>query len=230
MQLDWRGVSRVQQMAQLEELAAAERRKGFDLAEPPLLRLYVIQTADNKHIILVNHHHILFDGWSNIVVHMEVRALYDACRRQEAARLPAPTPFREYVSWLRQQDESEARSYWQTYLNGFIEATPIPVGHALSQGVYGAVTAYAEEKVTLPPDVWDSLQALLAQENITYNNFMQAVWGIVLNRYSGEDDVVFGTQQLSAGRGGLCPNPLLGRVCGGVWAGRTRPSHRTAPV
>lgn len=192
-QLDWRSVSEAQQMGQLQALMAAERQKGFDLSEPPLLRLYLIQTAENRHLVLVNHHHILFDGWSNVVVHMEVRALYDAYRRGETAELPTPTPFREYIAWLRRQEESEAQAYWQTYLAGFVEATPIPVGNALSQGVYGAVTAYAEEKVTLPPDVWKSLQALLARESITYNNFMQAVWGILLNRYSGENDLVFGT-------------------------------------
>lgn len=47
--------------------------------------------------------------------------------------------------------------------------------------------------MTLPADVWAGVQALLARENITYNNFMHAVWGILLNRYSGENDVVFGT-------------------------------------
>ncbi len=192
-QLDWRDVSEAQQMAQLQALMAAERQRGFDLSEPPLLRLYVIQTAVNRHIVLVNHHHILFDGWSNVVVHMEIRALYDAFRRGATADLPAPTPFREYIAWLRRQDESQAKAYWQSYLGGFVEATPIPVGSGLSQSVYGAVTAYAEEKVTLPADVWAGVQALLARENITYNNFMHAVWGILLNRYSGENDLVFGT-------------------------------------
>ena len=192
-QLDWRGLDETQQMARLDELMAAEQLQGFDLSEPPLLRLYIIQVAETRHFILVNHHHILFDGWSNLVIHLEVRAFYDAYRRGETAVLPDPTPYHEYISWLRQQDESNAQAYWQTYIADFVEATPIPVSDQLSQGVYGANVGYAEERLTLPTDVWSSLQSLLAQENITYNNFMQAVWGILLNRYSGEDDVLFGT-------------------------------------
>lgn len=192
-QLDWRGLDEARQMAQLQQLMADERQQGFDLSNPPLLRLYFIQVAENRHFILVNHHHILFDGWSNVVVYMEVWAYYNAFLRGETAVLPTPTPYREYITWLRQQDDSDAQAFWQTYLADFVEATPIPLGDRLSQAVYSANEDYAEQSLTLPPDVWAALQSLLTKESITYNNFMQAIWGILLNRYSGEDDVLFGT-------------------------------------
>lgn len=192
-QLDWRGMDDAHQLAQLQELMTVERQQGFNLSNPPLLRLYLMQLDESRYYVLVNHHHILFDGWSNMVVHWESRMLYDAYRRGETAVLPEPTPFREYISWLRHQDESEAQTYWSTYLEDFVEATPIPVGTQLSQGVYGANTDYAEQSISLPADIWRQLQLFLARESITYNNFMQAIWGILLNRYSGEDDVLFGT-------------------------------------
>lgn len=192
-QLDWRGLDDTQQMTQLEDLMAAERQQGFALSVPPLFRLYLMQLDENRHFFLINFHHILYDGWSNIVVHWESNILYDAYRRGETAVLPDSTPFREYISWLKQQEDTTAQTYWKEYLAGFIEATPIPIGETWTQGVYGAIAEYAEQRISLPTDVGQQLQLLLAQENITYNNFMQAIWGILLNRYSGEDDILFGT-------------------------------------
>ncbi len=191
--LDWRGQTEAQQMAQLQELMATEQHKGFDLAQPPLLRLYVIQVDETRHFILVNYHHILLDGWSNVVIHLEVRAIYDALRSGETPDLPTPTPYRDYISWLHQQEEAAAKAYWQNYLANFEEATPIPIAEQMNQGVYGAVDDYAEQSMTLSAELGDALHKLLNEHKITYNNFMQAVWGIVLNRYSGEDDVLFGT-------------------------------------
>ncbi|MCA9944474.1 MAG: amino acid adenylation domain-containing protein, partial [Anaerolineales bacterium] len=191
--LDWRGQSAEQQLNQLQALMAEERRKGFDMTQPPLLRLTIIQVAEARHFVLVNYHHILFDGWSNVVIHLEVRAIYDALRHGEPHNLPMPTPYRRYIAWLRQQEESEAQAFWQKYLANFEEATPIPIAEQMNQGVYGAVADYAEQSVTLPAELWASLHTLLNEHKITYNNFMQAVWAILLNRYSGEDDVLFGT-------------------------------------
>ncbi|MCA9953210.1 MAG: amino acid adenylation domain-containing protein, partial [Anaerolineales bacterium] len=192
-QLDWRGIDGAAQIEQLQALMAEERTKGFDLATPPLLRLTIIQVDEARHFILVNYHHVVFDGWSNVVIHLEVRAIYDALRHGDTPNLPTPTPYRKYITWLRQQEEFEAKAYWQNYLAHFEEATPIPIVEQMNQGVYGAVTDYAEQALTLPANLWVPLQAFLNREKITYNNFMQAIWGIVLNRYSGEDDVVFGT-------------------------------------
>ncbi|MAT97567.1 MAG: non-ribosomal peptide synthetase [Anaerolineaceae bacterium] len=191
--LDWRSESEERQLSHLQELMATERQKGFDLTKPPLLRLYIIQVDENRHFVLVNYHHILLDGWSNVVIHLEVRAIYDALKRGEAPNLPTPTPYHRYISWLRQQEESEAKTYWQEYLANFEEATPIPIAEQMNQGIYGAVEDYAEQSVTLSAELWDRLHTLLNEYKITYNNFMQAVWGIVLNRYSGENDVLFGT-------------------------------------
>lgn len=203
-QLDWQDATHEQQLEQLQALMAAEQERGFDLSTPPLLRLYVIQLDENRHFTLINYHHILYDGWSNIVVQWEAQTYYDAYRQGETAVLPDPTPFREYIAWLRQQDETAAQAYWETYLANFVEATPIPFGAQPTQGVYGAAQAYEEQTIKLPADLAAKLNRFLAQENITYNNFMQAVWGILLNRYSGEDDILFGT--IVHGRPTTLPN------------------------
>ncbi len=190
--LDWRSEPADQQLTHLQALMATERQKGFDLNTAPLLRLTVIRVGETRHFVLVNYHHILLDSWSNVVMHLEVRAIYDALRRGETLNLPTPTPYHHYIAWLRQQEDAEAKTYWQSYLDNFAEATPIPIGGEKSQAIFGAVEDYAEQSITLPHDLGTALHDLLTRHEITYNNFMQAVWAILLNRYSGEDDVLFG--------------------------------------
>jgi hypothetical protein len=43
----------------------ADRERGFDLQNPPLLRLCLLRTADDRHRLIFTCHHILMDGWSN---------------------------------------------------------------------------------------------------------------------------------------------------------------------
>ena len=59
-------------------LTDAHARQPFDLAVGPLLRAEVLRLAGEEHVLLVNMHHIVSDGWSVGVFHRELAAAYDA--------------------------------------------------------------------------------------------------------------------------------------------------------
>ncbi len=62
----------------LEEELREEARRGFDLSSGPLIRAKLIRMGDEEHVLMVNMHHIVSDGWSMEVIVRELAQLYEA--------------------------------------------------------------------------------------------------------------------------------------------------------
>ena len=189
-ELDWREYTAGQQEIMLENLLAAERRAGFDLAQPPLMRLALARTGENACRFVWTYHHILLDGWSLPILFQELFVLYEWLRRGEEPPLPRPRPFRDYIAWLRRQDKGKAAAFWQKTLKGFAAPTPLVVNRpAAAQPAEGE---YRELDAALPPETTAALKNLARREQLTLNTFVQGAWALLLHRYSGHDDVLFG--------------------------------------
>ncbi len=125
---DWRDLAPEEQAARLEALLADDRRRGFDLDRPPLLRLTLCRLAATRHQLVWSFHHLLFDGWSMPLVLQEVFALYAVARRGEELQLPRPRPYRDFILWLQRQDMAAAEAFWRQALAGFTAPTPLVLG------------------------------------------------------------------------------------------------------
>ena len=190
-QQDWRGLSPAQQRARLDAFLQQERRRGFDLSRPPLVRLALMRTAEDAHTFVWSHHHILLDGWSLPLILGEVFALYEAFRQGRDLYLKPPRPYRDYIAWLQRQDLAKAEAFWRETLAGLTAPTPLVVDRATEAGeerdeAYGVLESH------LPAATTATLQALARQHRLTLSTLVQGAWALLLHRYSGEDDVVFG--------------------------------------
>jgi amino acid adenylation domain-containing protein len=190
--LDWRGVAEEEKTARLAELTTGLRRQGFDLVQPPLMRLVVIRLQDDVFRVIWSYHHLILDGWSVGLLMAEVIALYYATVDGEA---PPPAqarrPFRDYISWLRQQDLAQAEAYWRKVLAGF--TTPTPMGVDRPSGrMPPEATGRDMRSALVPEGETDALKAWARENRLTLSAVVQGAWSLVLSRYSGEEDVVFG--------------------------------------
>ncbi|MEE4492734.1 amino acid adenylation domain-containing protein [Streptomyces sp. BE230] len=182
----------------LEEFLAADRQRGFDLERPPLFRLSLVRHADERRTFAFRYHHLLLDAWSALMVLDEAFTDY-----ADAAAAPRPTapPYRTYVAWLHQQELTGTEEYWRHALHGFAEPTPLPgtaqAGGATclpADGEEAEETRESpEETLTLSRETTTMLTALARRHHLTLNSVLQTAWALVLGRYSGRDDVVFGT-------------------------------------
>lgn len=189
---DWRAFSPSQQQEQLEAALNADRSHGFNLSKAPLMRLAVFQIGENTYQIVWTLHHILMDGWCNPIILNEVLALYKAFSTNQDLSLEPSPPYRDYILWLKQQDLSAAEKFWQKTLQGFIKPTPLGI-KAEPISFSGQEERYYQQEAHLNASVTATLQSLVRQHHLTLNNLVQGVWALLLSRYSGEDDVVFGT-------------------------------------
>ncbi|MBN3897944.1 MAG: amino acid adenylation domain-containing protein [Nostoc sp. NOS(2021)] len=191
VKLDWRHLTADEQQQYIGDFLLGDRQKGFELDVAPLMRFTVIQLEDYTYQFIWSHHHILFDGWSMQIVLKEVLAFYEAHQRGEHLRLIPSRPYREYINWLQQQDIAQAEDFWQKKLQGF-EASTLLIGNR-EQGIGNrGQQTYDEQTFQLSQTVTEKLQYAARQQHLTLNNLVQGAYALLLSRYSGESDVVFG--------------------------------------
>ena len=166
-------------------LADDDRRKRFDLAAPPLLRLTLARLGGERSRFVLTCHHILVDGWSMGLIVQELVALY--MRAGDDAGLPPVTPYREYLSWIGRQDRQAALAAWRQALAGI--AGPSRVAPV----VEGRVAVLPESVfVELSEERTAALTAWARSQDLTASQVLQGCWALVLGCLTGTQDVVFG--------------------------------------
>lgn len=187
---NWREVPVTEQQVRFENLLAEERRRGFDLSVPPLLRLDIVQINSDTYAILLNHHHALLDGWSVSMLFEEVFAYYDAAIRNQELALSPAKPYQDYITWLHTQDLVAAEAFWRKELDGFIPFTSNPRAASPSPPTGASQPAEQDERLSVPNTT--ALNALARKQRLTISTFIQGAWAILLSRIFHRDDVLFG--------------------------------------
>ncbi|MBD2040608.1 condensation domain-containing protein, partial [Microcoleus sp. FACHB-672] len=188
--LDWRALSSIKQQAHLETFLKKDQKRNFELTSAPLIRITLIQLEENTYQFIWSHHHLILDGWSLPLILKEVFAFYDAFCEGKELNLARPRPYRDYIAWLHRQDLSAAEFFWRETLKGFTAPTPLLVDQNLSLSY--PENEQGEREISLSPSITAALQSLARQHQLTLNTLVQGAWALLLSRYSGEEDVVFG--------------------------------------
>ncbi|MFC5743625.1 non-ribosomal peptide synthetase [Dyella tabacisoli] len=187
---DWRNVPAEQHEQQLAQLLESELSRPFDLAKPPLMRLLLVRMTEQEHMLLWSSHHLLLDGWSQPILLQELVTAYDAFVRHQRPALKAALPYRDYIEWLQRQDSSKAQAYWRKHLAGLRGATVLNLPRA-EDGSAPPTGGHATYKYVFKLDL-EATQLFARQHRCTLNTLLQSAWALVLSRYSGSSDIVFG--------------------------------------
>ncbi len=189
--LDWRECGEDERTERFARLRRDDLARGLDLGTAPLMRLTLIQLPHARLRLLWTSHHLVLDGWSLAQVLTEVCEQYAALVAGSEARPPVRRPFGDYVRWLADQDTAAARAHWRGVLGGFATPTPLPVDRPLRE-VHRARSA-GVHSAALPETVSERLARTAREAGLTLGTVVQGAWALLLARYSGEPDVVFGT-------------------------------------
>ncbi|HYO54542.1 condensation domain-containing protein, partial [Archangium sp.] len=190
-ELDWRGLPPKEQHTRLESFLQEERNQGFDLTRPPLMRVAIIQMAESDYRVVWSFHHVVLDGWSTSLLLKDLFQQYEVFVEGREHRLPRRPAFSEYIAWLQRQDASEAQAWWTQALEGFTEPTPLP--GARNVGRNGPEShSQSEFELEFSAASTAAVQDFARKHKLTVNTVAQAAWALVLGRYSGKSDIVFG--------------------------------------
>jgi tyrocidine synthetase-3 len=163
--------------------------RPFDLAQAPLLRVGLIKLKGQKHLLMVDMHHIVSDGISRDVLMKELAALYSG-----RPVLSSSLQYRDFCHWQQRQLLSGkldgAAAFWQAR---FAEEPPVlnlPLDspRPASQQYRGARLAFH-----LEPGLAAALHGLASESEATLFMVVLALLNILLSKYSGQEDMVVGT-------------------------------------
>ncbi|HEV7506854.1 MAG TPA: non-ribosomal peptide synthase/polyketide synthase [Thermoanaerobaculia bacterium] len=202
---DLSGLPMVVRDIEAQERTLAELRQPFDLARGPLTRATLVRMGQEEHILLFSMHHIVSDGWSMGVLVREVGALYPAFAAGQRSPLPElPVQYADYAawqrSWLQGAALTEQVDYWRERLAGAPALLRLPTDRPrpAMQRFQGA-----RIDVLLPREATEAVQRAGQQQGITLFMTLLAAFAVLLQRHSGEDDVVVGSPSANRNRAEL---------------------------
>lgn len=176
-------------------LAEKEVLQPFNLNQAPLMRLKLYLLGNEEHLLLLTVHHTIADGWSLGVFLRELMLFYRAISSGQTAQLPElPIQYGDFAHWqtedARQEKMQPSLDYWKKQLGGEIPVLELPndrprnARQTFSGGTH---------RFILSTDLTEALEKLSRAEDVTLFMTLLTAFFILLQRYSGQDEVLIGT-------------------------------------
>ena len=187
--------------AALQTLLQQEAEQPFDLASGPLIRARLWHLGAHDHVLFLNLHHIVSDGWSMGLLFRELSVLYRAYRSGEPNPLAElPIQYADYAIWQRNRLQGENLdkqvSYWKTKLDG-ITTLQLAIDHPRpAMETHRGSSQTAE----LSAQLSKAIKAIGQREGVTLFMTLLAAFQALLSRYTGQEDIAVGS-------------PIAGRTC-----------------
>jgi len=180
--------------AAARSLAEQDAAEPFSLDATLPVRVTLVQIAEQRHLLLVNVHHIVADGWSVALLIREFAALYEAAHRASALRLPPlRIQYKDYAAWqtalLDGPHGARDRDYWHRALAGPLPVLDLPADRArppVRSGAGGRVRA------TLDVPLTEAIHAFGRERGVSLYVTLVAAVDVLLHRLSGQDEIIVG--------------------------------------
>lgn len=184
--IDWR--NRQDTDVAYKDWLQQDRKNGFDARRAPLMRITLFRLSDTRARAVCSYHHLLMDGWSLPVLLRDWFVCYQAAASSSQPTLPAPIPYRDYIAWLQNQDKQKAKDFWKRELASYTEP------NSFHTDVDGSTVdaEHGSQTISLDKHAFQALQSFARENRLTMSTIVQAVWALLVHRYSASNDVVFG--------------------------------------
>lgn len=180
--------------AEVQRRITNELSFRFDLYRGPLLRVTLITSGDDEHVMISNMHHMVGDGWSNGVFIHELSQGYDAFRTgMTPALAPLLIQYADFAAWQRawltDAELEKQLAHWRKALAGLAPLRlPVDFQRKRDANNAGASLAFA-----IPPKDYQLLLRLCQREGVTLYMVLMAAYMVLLARYSNQRDISVGT-------------------------------------
>jgi amino acid adenylation domain-containing protein/natural product biosynthesis luciferase-like monooxygenase protein len=177
--------------AVLREFFSARESALFNFRQPPLVRASLASLGDRDHLLLLTFHHLTGNGPSYTMFLDELAAAYDAISKGARPELGQALQLSDFVAWRAAQEgnQKESEAFWLDQFKGAIPVLDLPADHPrpAMQTFRGG-----REIVALDAELTRALKAAAAGQRCSLFMLLFSAYGVLLNRLSGQDDIVIG--------------------------------------
>ena len=187
------------------KLIRQEAQSSFDLSKGPLFRVKLLKISDLEYILLINVHHIVFDGWSEGVLFREISTLYGALCAQEAPQLGLLSiQYADFAAWQRDWLQSDFRqallNYWSRNLKDQPQELALPINYSRS---VDEPKRSSYEAFQISKELTSSLKKLARQERATLFPTLLAAFKVLIYCYTEQSDILVCTPTANRNRSDL---------------------------
>ncbi|HEU4508047.1 MAG TPA: amino acid adenylation domain-containing protein [Pyrinomonadaceae bacterium] len=192
--IDFSALIESEREAAVQKLAKEQAERTFDLERGPLVRTALLRLGAESHVLLFTLHHIICDAWSLGIMSKEIAILYDAFSAGRPSPLPElPIQYADYAYWQRRllnDGQDSQLQYWIQHMAGAPRVLELPKDRPrpVTQSFNGARHSFQ-----IPLSTTRSLEELSRREGATLFMTLLAALQVLLSRYSGQEDIVVGT-------------------------------------
>ncbi len=165
----------------------------FILDQGPLYAFSLILTSDLNYLV-INFHHIIFDGLSSDIFLKELKSIYlSYCNCQPINLSHSNIQFSDfayhYRYWQEESSISEQSDFWQKELANIPTILRLPFDYMYSENssLTGETICF-----TIPFDVSKQLKQIAKSNSISLYSLLLSSLFILLSRYSNQNDIVIG--------------------------------------
>ena len=207
--LDLRVLPRQEREDAADRLATEEMRRGFNLAQGPLIRFSLTQVDEQDFLLLMNMHHIISDGWSLGILFREIEILYAVFAAGKPSQMPdLPVQYADYARWQRQWLQGDVLEgqldYWKQQLSD-LHTLELPADRPRPpvQEFHGATHEQVLSETTTA-----GIKQLARKEDATLFMILLAAFKVLMHRHTGQNDIAAGSP--IAGRNQVAIEGLIG--------------------
>jgi alpha-ketoglutarate-dependent taurine dioxygenase len=179
-----------------------EAQQPFDLSRGPLFKATLVRLDLHDHVLLINLHHIVSDGWSATILFRDLEKLYDAYSQDRSSPLlELKIQYADYAVWQKKYLNAERieslTTFWRSYLAGapLILELPLDKPRPASQTFTGA-----DWPTTFSHELSAAINELSQRHGVTPFMTMMAAFQLFLSSAAGREDVLTGTDVANRNR------------------------------
>jgi amino acid adenylation domain-containing protein len=193
--------------AQLLEHLERHLEHRFDLRRGPIFIASLLRLSGDRHLLLLNVHHIAADAWSLKAIFLgELQTAYTAFTRAERPALPPlALQYKDYARLQRTLDVSAHLDYWYRTLEGYEDSLELPTERTRQVKTCTTSSSFVHRYSS---DFAQELERFSRRHGCTIFMSLLAALGVTLARYTNKDDLCIGTT--TSNRTDVELEPLIG--------------------
>ena len=174
-----------------KKLKDEDRFEDFSFTNPPLMRITLAKFGESTYKMIWTKHHVLWDGWSGQVIIQEVIRAYTNLMHGVEPEAQEEDRYEDFINYIKAIDAFEEKEFWQTYMQDFNEPSLLPFCKALHERNKGK-GKYERITIDFDAELTQKINDFSKAQHVTPNTLTQAVWAILLSKYTGFKDIVYG--------------------------------------
>ncbi|MCP5107799.1 MAG: hypothetical protein GY950_30705, partial [bacterium] len=164
--------------------------RPFDLSRAPLLRVDLIKTAEETHVLMMDMHHIISDGTSQTLFVEEFMSIY------RGGELPPLTvQYKDYSLWQTGKEALEMlkkqEAYWLKAFEGELPQSNLPIDFPRPDVLRfeGGMLSFEIEPVETA-----ALKQIASEEGVSLFGLVLTILNVLVAKITRREDIVIGTQ------------------------------------